>query len=97
MELIERALVAEALDNAGLDEDAIRTGYSGRGMYGEMCFGVVVPGFNQAARFLVELATLMVDHDEPGTAGELADAMRSDNMGMDMIFYFPGWELTYDE
>lgn len=87
---------AVAADNAGLDpEEALRDDYSGRGMYGETCFGIVVGGVNQAARFLVELA--MSDEDATDLAGDLADAMRSDSMGYDQIYYFPGYRLSDPE
>jgi len=57
----------------------IRTDYSGRGMYGKECFGIVVESYSNIEDEL-----------------EKYDVMgRKDNMGHDMIIYWPS--LTYEK
>ena len=76
--------VAELLEYNNYDIE-VRDDYSGRGMYGQETYGVVCSqdDYNQA------VAEVM----RSGTEQErelLADAllnMRTDSMGMDMIFY----------
>lgn len=86
-------LIRTAVDLAGLydDSDTIRTDYSGRGMYGDRCFGIVVADQREAARVLVNLATLDGD-----LAVELADRWTTDSMGMTTIVYFPGVAIDAD-
>lgn len=78
--------------------------YSGRGMYGASCFGVV------AASAIATLAILRAtgeamfrDRGESPFADELLDnedvvdillAVREDSLGRDTIVYFPGWQLA---
>lgn len=87
------------IENAGHDCRS----YSGRGMYGKYCLGVVVSNigefFSNVADMLVQRAC--EDGENHGTvANEVDDAvsalrrMKTDSMGRDMIVYFPG--ITYD-
>lgn len=87
------------------DNPDVRDDYSGRFMYGERCVGVVgTPGveIEFAYRVAVVLADaelaefeededLVVAHQE--LVGEiilwLSENMRSDNMGSEMIYYWP--------
>lgn len=90
-EMLARATVVDALYDAGLDEDALYEGYSGRGMLGADCFGIV--GYvSDVTKFLIRL---VAQDDEQGVdlAESLADSMRSDGMGTSTIFYFPGYEV----
>jgi hypothetical protein len=90
MGIIEREVIEEALIDAGVeDADAIYVNYSGRGMYGETCFGVTVSDVREFFRFTAALGARDAD-----TAYQLADALRSDSMGLDTIYYFPGWDVT---
>jgi len=91
---IDRMLVEDAIYEAELDEDSLYEGYSGRAMYGAKCFGLIVDRPGEAAKFLVKIANALADDD---LADELADAWRSDSMGLSTIVYFPGFEVANDE
>lgn len=105
-ELIDRTLVRDACFAADLDPDEgglLRDDYSGRGMLGAQCFGFVTPLASDAYRILLHLLVFMSvdgDHD-PSVAIELVDELirnaRQDNMGMDVIVYFPGYALTPED
>ena len=75
-------------------EMSIREDYSGRGMYGSHCFGLVFSG-TAGQFFSAFLQTL--DEDELELKQELADLfdqMETDSMGRwATIYYFPGWLL----
>lgn len=86
---IDRELLLDALCDAGADEDALREDYSGRGMYGDTCIGVVLSGVSAFARFLIAVAAESSDD-----AAWLADNVVVDNMGRSMIYYFPGVKVT---
>jgi hypothetical protein len=89
-------------DIAGLRDFQVRTDYSGRGMYGDRCFGITCGGPEMALVGLAVLAALNLDDtpDRDGTreqiegAVEIVRAARTDNMGRDMIVYFPGYQLA---
>jgi len=94
MQTITRASIEEAIDDLAYQVDNItidntlRDDYSGRGMYGEQCFGVVLHDAREFALFI--LCVGQVDHT---LAQSLARKVRTDNMGYDMIYYFPGVQL----
>ncbi|MFJ5532483.1 hypothetical protein [Streptomyces sp. NPDC093261] len=87
---VPRQMIANALDQAELDEDALYEGYSGRGMFGEKCFGIV-GNMTTFARFIVGIAAQ--DYEGAEMAQLLADAVSSDNMGYDSIYYFPSYTI----
>lgn len=65
-------------------------GYSGRGMYGKNCVGITVPNITD----LIALGcSLQVMHDngeiDGATFGEMTNHASTDNMGRDMIVYWP--------
>lgn len=64
--------------------------YSGRGMYGNGCFGLI--GSMNALMDFTAAAADVLDEDQMGI---LIRALTIDNMGHDFIFYFPG--VTTDE
>ncbi len=83
------------LKEEGLD---VRDDYSGRCMFGEICFGVVVR--NAAVSAMSEVLrkiSIAARRDDPDLAKEAADLLderkltecRTDNMGLDYIIYFP--------
>lgn len=65
--------------------------YSGRGMFGDTCFGLV-GSRNDVIRFFMEL----VKAGKEELADDLLNAMSTDNMGFDTIFYFPRFQLEGD-
>jgi hypothetical protein len=89
---IDYETISDALEGEmGWDftaKDCIRADYSGRGMFGEECFGVVLESDSQFSRFLLALG-----ETEPDLARDLADRVRTDSMGMSGIWYFPGFTL----
>lgn len=87
---IRKQLLLDAADAADIEEDYLRWDYSGRGMYGRSCFGIV-GRMADYSRFLVALATEGEEgHD---VAWELTDRVSTDNMAYDTIFYFPGAQI----
>lgn len=82
--------ILDALSMAGIDEDDFRDDYSGRGMYGKTCFGIV----GTASDFALFCAAvgwcareaLMNDWDWVGN-------VRSDSMGRSTIWYWPGVQV----
>jgi hypothetical protein len=86
---ITRQTIEDALDSQGgnWDYEDIRS-YSGRGMYGDECLGIVFRDLSDAFGFFVELAA--EDYD---TAELLARKARQDSMGLDTIMYFLGIQV----
>lgn len=98
---ISRSLFDEAADLANLYDYTVRE-YSGRGMYGNDCAGIVLEGQGQVNRFLMALAALTVekalyadesDVDPSADAMDLANSVATDSMGHGVVAYFPGWIL----
>jgi hypothetical protein len=100
MNTIKRAFIDTALSNADLmdgEEVHIRESYSGRGMYGKTCFGIVADRDGDAIKFAISLGLILAaDDDEWGEvhAMDLGDAAETDSMGRGMILYFPGYQLV---
>jgi hypothetical protein len=85
--VIARHVIDTVCDIANLERDAVYTEYSGRGMHGQTCFGVVMaPG--EVARFRAVLSAVT-----PHIGLSWADAA-IDSLGLDAIVYFPGWWLA---
>jgi hypothetical protein len=75
--------------------EIIRTDYSGRGMYGAECFGLVCDLPDVMATLVMLSHASTPDSDEvEWDVVELSRRMCSDGMGLSSIFYFPGWTLT---
>lgn len=90
--VLDREAVINALYDAGLgdDEDVLREDYSGRFMYGAECLGIVhAPHGGDIGKFYIYLAQYL----DADVACELADAARTDSMGLDTITYWPGVTL----
>lgn len=79
------------------DEFDLRTDYSGRGMFGARCIGLTGHE-GDLLRFAAACQRTADELDLPGEqlVDALAEVVRSDNMGYDLIFYFPGVELATD-
>lgn len=82
--------VQELVYALDLDDEAVYARYSGRGMYGSTCFGLVL----DVQDLLVGVALAQVFG--PDDAWDIARKARTDNMGYSTIVYFPGVELEPD-
>jgi hypothetical protein len=69
----------------------VRLHYSGRGMYGKTCPGIV-GNDSTLAKFLVHMAISGKDFHDAALA--MADGISTDSMGKDTIYYFRGVKLT---
>lgn len=75
-----------ALENRGW---SLRPDYSGRGMYGENCIGIVHPS-GEAAAAVICLIEALAEEGLDETADWIRSASSSsDNMGLDVITYWP--------
>lgn len=83
---IPRDVIVDVLLDAGLDEDALRANYSGRGMYGDECFGLVCDN-GELLNFAVELGARYErgEIDDP----DWISYVSMDAMGMGTIWYWP--------
>lgn len=103
MNEIKAGELRDALETVGFRDDGddrfendfggeltLRRAYSGRGMYGSACFGIVVNGPASTAMFMLAVREVIGLEDTV----YLASAMQSDSMGYDTIVYFPGWALV---
>jgi len=102
MRTVDRYRVEDALSEIGADPDrAIREDYSGRAMYGDTCFGVVLDStyefnaFKDAYRGWEETHGLDDDESEvyDPDEGDWLDNARSDSMGLSGIWYCPAVAL----
>lgn len=76
-----------AAGNLGLE---IRTDYSGRGMYGATCAGIV-GSISDLIQFVLEVKDLEDDDDKVELLEDLPNVSK-DSMGYDTIFYWQGIE-----
>lgn len=89
MYTIDYSVLEDAAYDAGLEpEEAIRTSYSGRFMYGSKCLGLVHGTIGELLTFVISLAD-RVNQDSSDDDLHWLDGARQDNMGMDMITYWP--------
>jgi len=87
---IEKSLLLGVAADADIEPENLRWDYSGRGMYGRECFGIV-GRMSDYTRFIVALTQWEDGSELAGDyAWELADRVSTDNMAYDTIFYFPG-------
>lgn len=95
----------DRLEEEGLQ---VRDNYSGRCMFGETCFGVVVDNLATAVYDVSEVLREIIiaeRRDDPDLAKEAADMLedgkltecRTDNMGLDYIIYFPHITVEKEE
>lgn len=86
--------VEELLIEAAKETEFRVRNYSGRGMYGRNCLGVVGESVGTIiADILKEATYLLGDEDDPMQAMrdlmDLCGEYRTDNMGLSMIVYWP--------
>jgi hypothetical protein len=85
-------LVKDAVDNTGDEGVSFYNGYSGRGMYGRKCIGVVG---SEKGCMQVVAEVLKQAHSDPSSDLEfdtVADTLLDydrDSMGRDIIMYWP--------
>lgn len=89
------SLILSAADVAALRErhQEVRVRYSGRGMYGDECVGIVA---DDPVLFAFDLAVLTadIDRDDPIMPSDLRDELEhignpcSDSMGLSTIWYW---------
>lgn len=80
----QQTLLDATAADAGME---YRDDYSGRFMYGEKCIAVIGKQ-NAFARFM-----MLVAQRDGELAGKLADSVRVDDMGLDLVYYFPGLQV----
>jgi hypothetical protein len=105
MKSIKTRVVQEAIELTELDI-RISVGYEGRAMYGKLCDGIIVKSFGDAFLFFLalgqvashEMAEMPLDSDEfdelEENVIEMTQQARTDNLGKDIIVYFPGWTFN---
>lgn len=106
MKHIKTAVIQEALDLAELDAHIYKD-YSGRAMYGAVCDGIVFKNHGAAFLFFLALGQVAsheleeLELDDETAFDDLEDAVielthqaRTDNMGHDLIVYFPGYTFN---
>lgn len=86
---IDKGLMQDLCDDAEID---VRWDYSGRFMYGKICFGIV-GNSRDLTRFLLEV--LPCYYEQKSDTGDNTVPAKwhenvRDSMGLDMIFYWPG-------
>ena len=72
--------------------DEIRSDYSGRGMFGKSCVGVVVSSMGDFVSGVVNLVQDVAEDSDHPLAEMVPQLKRmsTDNMGYDTIVYWPG-------
>jgi len=76
-----------------LEPEMVKLGYSGRGMNGETCVGIVAT-VHELVDVFVALAR---DEDADELTDVMRNALRSDDYGRETIWYFPGIEFIDEE
>jgi hypothetical protein len=92
---IPEYILRDALCEAGVDMDTFANGlewYSGRGIYGRECFGFTWNLITFGA-FLISMA-VRYNIDDSASAWYLADAVCTDAMGTETVYYWPNLEVT---
>lgn len=105
---VSKDILVDAAFDAGLEPNAVRIDYSGRGMYGDRCIGIV-GDLEECRRFERQLQTkLYVDEhqgedDIENTIVNFVDwcdhqfpSSSQDSMGLSMILYWPRLEFDRD-
>lgn len=74
----------------------VRNDYSGRCMYGDRCFAI--DGDGSLGSFAGQLFIAVAEGDlDPYELSDIFATTRQDNMGLGMVYYFPGWKADDDE
>jgi hypothetical protein len=120
MQSVQEALREACEDVGNSDIVSFRNTYSGRGMYGRQCVGIVgsmaecqlviAQVIKTLSMALSRVAKESVDPDYSATEDDLADTendfdlainslmnFSQDNMGLDVILYWPNLEPIFEE
>lgn len=79
--------LAEKLVDIGDGDITLKEDYSGRYMGGRTTTAIVAPNMAFVLRMVIENADVFVDHETWYSLFEDIEEIRSDNMGLYMIFY----------
>jgi hypothetical protein len=91
--------LTSTLEDFGHDSEDfdIRTDYSGRGMYGNACLGIVSHDSGLTTALSFELAALLTEDqdfdDLRQNFHEIASIQQTDSMGRGTIVYWPGIQV----
>jgi len=98
------SLIREKTEEEG---NSIYEQYSGRGMYGAKCFGITISRHSDVGVVQIIMNVLDELHNRNNTDPDKDDPIQemleanwkesSDNLGMDMIYYFPKIEWSTEE
>lgn len=83
--IVKEAIRNYVEENEGYD---IYENYSGRGMFGSQCLGVVVKQGFSFMEFLMNL-TQFLDNNDVEDMNFSLEGVSYDNLGLDTIVYFP--------
>lgn len=89
--------VREAIENFVNENEqySLYENYSGRGMFGRTCLGVIVQQNDSFIEFLMNLTKYMDNNKVEDTDFSLEGATY-DNLGLDTIVYFPNIGGSHD-
>ena len=82
--------------DGSLGDDPIKRDYSGRGMYGKVCFGFRLESDTSLLLLGVALSKALGEDNEE-VAIALARVAQTDTLGLGGVVYFPGWTIVNDE
>lgn len=93
---LTRMDIVNAAETIEVWEDSyeIREAYSGRGMGPRTCLAVTLPDVGVLVPFMVALAVQLTENDRSDDALRLARLTRTDSMGLGVVAYWPGVQLT---
>jgi hypothetical protein len=82
-----------AVNMYGGEDTRIRS-YSGRGMYGKSCVGIVCNSVGTIARLIAYATVEACTSDEGEDFADAVSGMHTDSMGSSIIFYWPSQEWS---
>lgn len=89
--------VEEAIKNfiSENEQYSLYENYSGRGMFGRTCLGVIVQRNDSFMDFIINLTRYLDDNDVDDIDFKLEGATY-DNLGLDTVVYFPNIGGSHD-
>lgn len=99
--IISQILTERIVEQAGYYGFDIRNDYSGRGMFGDTCFGVTCNNiFEWIYCMIDDINNNFTDEELYNVLNEFGEMVReakTDSMGLETILYFPNWSLPEEE